>query len=75
MTLCKLCESNIFGVRAVFGVGACYVLPQGVLAIVLLMGSVFGETRATLDVGGGQPLCSVLVTALLGAGSAPQSLE
>lgn len=66
----------IFGVRAVFGVGACYVFPQGVLAIVLLMGSMFGvgETRAYTGCWVEQPLCSVVVTALMGAGSAPQSL-
>lgn len=65
----------IFGVRAVFGMGACYVFPQGVLAVVLLMGSTFGvgETRAYTGCWVEQPLCSVVVTALMGAGSAPQS--
>ena len=73
VTLCRLC---IFGVRAVFGVGACYVFPQGVLAIVLLMGSMFGvgETRAYTGCWVEQPLWSMGVTALMGSGSAPSSL-
>ena len=73
VTLRRLCESNIFGVRAVLDVGACYVFPRGVLAIVLLMGSMFGvgETTAYTGCWVGQPLCSVVVTALLGVGSAP----
>ena len=77
VTLRRLCESNIFGVRAVLDVGACYVFPRGVLAIVLLMGSMcgVGETRAYAGYWVGQPLCSVVVTALLGVGSVPRSLE
>ena len=60
-----------------FDVDTSHVFPQGVLAIVLLMGSVFGvgETRAYTGCWVGQPLCSVVFTALLGAGSAPQLLE
>lgn len=55
----RLCESNIFWCQgAVLDVGACYVFPRGVLAIVLLMGSMFGvgETEPALDIWVEQPL-------------------
>lgn len=51
--------------------GACYVLPQGVLAIVLLMGSVFGETRAALDVGWGSLFALCLSQPCWGQGLLP----
>lgn len=40
-SLCKLCESSIFGARAVFGMDASLVFLQGVLAVVPLIGGVF----------------------------------
>ena len=43
LSLCKLCQSNIFGVRAVFGMEACHVLPQCVLAIFPLIRGVIGD--------------------------------
>ena len=41
-------KSKHFGVRAVLGMDACHVFPQNVLAVVLLIGGVFGVvvTRA-----------------------------
>ena len=75
--LCSLCESNIFGAKAVFGMDACHVFPQGVLALLPLIGGVIGVvvTRACTGCWAGPPLCSVVVTALSGAGSAPQLLK
>ena len=49
-----LCESNIFGARGpFFGMGACHLFPQVVLALVLIKG-VFGGvvTRAFSGCGG-----------------------
>ena len=40
-SLCRLCESNIFGARAIFGMDASLVFLQGVLAVVPLIGGVF----------------------------------
>ena len=37
-SLYRLCESDIFGVRASFGVDACRVFPQSALAIIFLIG-------------------------------------
>ena len=76
-SLCSLHESSIFGARAVFGLDACYIFPQGVLAIIPLIGGVIGVvvTRACTGCWVGPPLCSVVVTALSGAGSSPQLLE
>ena len=70
VTRYRLCESNIFGVRAVFGTDVCHIFPQGVLAVVPLIGGVFGVvvTRACTGCWVGPPLCSVVVTAMLGAG-------
>ena len=36
-SLYRLCESDIFGVRASFGVDACRVFPQSALAIIFLV--------------------------------------
>ena len=66
-SVCSLPESNTFGVRAVFSRDAGHVFSQCVLAIVPLMGAVTGvETRAYTKC----PAPSVVVTVLLGAGSA-----
>ena len=35
-SLCRLCESNIFGARAFFGMDARHTFPQSVLAIIPL---------------------------------------
>ena len=40
VSLCSLCESNIFGARAVFSMDACHVFLQCVLAIFPLVGGV-----------------------------------
>lgn len=67
VSLCSMCDSDIFGARAVFSLSACHVFSQCVLAIVPLMGAVTGvETRAYTKC----PAPSVVVTVLLGAGSA-----
>lgn len=67
-TLYRLYESKIFGERAVFGMDACHVSPQGVLAPVLLTGGVFIVVvkRAHTGCWVGPPLCSVGFTALSG---------
>ena len=41
-TLCRLYDSKIFGERAVFGMDAYHIFPQGRLALVPLIGCVFG---------------------------------
>ena len=55
----------------------CHTFPQVVLVFVPLIGGVFGVvvTRACTGCWVGPPFCSVVVTALLGAGSAPHLLE
>ena len=76
-SVCSLPESSIFGVRAVFSMDSCRVFPPCVLAIVPLMGAVTGVvvTRAYTKCPAGPPLPSVVVTVLLGAGSALWLLE
>ena len=53
--LCSLHESNIFGARAVFGMDACHIFPQGVLTIIPLIGGVLvlWLPEPALDVGQG----------------------
>ena len=48
-----MCESNIFGVRAVFGIDVYHIFPQSVLAVILLIGAVIGVVvpEPVLDVG------------------------
>ena len=77
VSLCSLHESNIFGVRTVFGMDACHIFPQGVLAVIALIGGGIGVVVTTVCTRcwAGPPLCSVVVTALSGAASAPQLLE
>ena len=41
-SLCRLCESSIFGVRAGFGVDASHVFPQSVLPLSPLIRSMIG---------------------------------
>ena len=76
-SLCRLCESEIFGVRTVFGMDASHVFPYHVLAIVPLIGGVFIVVVIRTCTGYlvEPPLCSVVVTAPLGTGSAPQFLK
>ena len=69
--LYRLCESNIFGVRTVFGIDASHIFPQSVL-IPLIVGVVVSRVCTGCEVG--LPLCSLVVTALFGVGSAPQLL-
>lgn len=54
-SLCSLFASDIFGVRAVFGMDACCIFPQSMLAIVPSIGGVFGVvvTRVPSDAGWG----------------------
>ena len=40
VSLRRLCESNIFGARAVFGIDASHVFPQSVLSVIPLIGGV-----------------------------------
>ena len=42
MSLCRVCESNIFGARAGFCMDASHDFPQSVLAVIPLIGSVIG---------------------------------
>ena len=76
-SLCRLCESNIFGMRAVFGMDACHIFPQSTLAIVSLIAGMFGVvmTKAYTGCWAGPPLCSVVVTALLKVKCVPWLLE
>ena len=75
-SLCSLCESNIFGARAIFSMDSCLVFPQCVLAIIPLIGNVIVVvTRACTGCLVWPPLCSVVVTALFDAGSPPQLLK
>ena len=47
----RLCKSNIFGARAVFGMDASHVFPQSVLSVIPLTGSVMiWYPKAALDV-------------------------
>ena len=72
LSLCRPCESDIFGVRAAFGVGARHIFPQHLLAIIPLTCNVIGVivSRTWALWWAGPPLFSEAVTALLGAGSA-----
>ena len=51
LSLCSLCEYNIFGVKIDFCMDTCIVFPQSTIVIVLLTGGVFGivVTRAYTD--------------------------
>ena len=68
VSLCRLLESNIHGARAVFSMYACHVSHQVLLALVGVFGLVV--TRDCTGCLAGPPLCSVVITGLLGAGSA-----
>lgn len=71
-SLCRLSGSSVFGVGAGFGMDANHIFPRGVLAIILLIRGVAGVTsRACAGCKAGLPLCSIAVTTLSGAGSAP----
>lgn len=39
-SFCSLCESTVFGLRAVFGMDDCCVFPQCALAVIPLIGVV-----------------------------------
>ena len=66
-----------FGGRTGFDVSTSHTLPQGVLVAVTLVGGGArdGGARARAMCESGLPLCSVVITALLRAGSGPQVLE
>lgn len=75
-SLCSLLASIIFGVRAVFGVTACYIFPQCVLALVFLIEGVFDVvTRAYFGCLVGPLLFSLVVIDLLGTRYAPQLFD
>ena len=63
--------------RAVFGVDSCCLFPQCMPATVPLIGGVTGVVAARACPGywSGLPPCSVVVAALLGAGSVLSLLE
>ena len=72
VSLCSLCEPDTFVIRAVFSMVVCHIFPQCVLVIIPMMGVPIGVV-VTKDCSGGwvgPPLCSVVVTALSGAGLA-----
>lgn len=73
ISLCSLHGFNIFGVGARASINAYHFFLQYILAIVPLIGGVTGivVTTTCTRYSVGPPLCSVVVTALLGSGSAP----
>lgn len=77
VSLCRLCKSNIFDARTIFGMDASHVFPQHGLAIIPLLVVVIHVVVSTACTGCwvGLPLCSTAVIALPGTGSAPQLLE
>lgn len=72
-SLFRLCVSSVFGVRAVFDMDTSHVFPQGVLAVIPLLGNMVGAGVSIACVGceAGLPLCFVPVAVLSGAGSSP----
>ena len=56
---------------------ASHIFPQSELAVILLIAGMIGFVVSRVHTVGwaGLPLCSVVVTALLGVESAPQFLE
>ena len=72
VSLCSLCESNIFGVRAFLSLDAYHIFPQCVLAIITLIGGVIGVvTQAALDVERGVFFALWLSQPCLGQGLLP----
>ena len=76
-SLCRLCKSNIFAVRAVFITDGCHIFPQSVLAVIPLIEGMTGVVVSSSCPAcwAGPPLCSVDVTTLLRVGSAPQLFQ
>ena len=68
---------SVFGARAGFAIDTSHTFPQGVLAIIPLIGAVIGVvmSRACSGCWVGLPLCSVAIPALSGVGPDPQLLE
>ena len=68
---------NAPGVRDGFDVDTSHVFPHHVLATTTLVGGVAfdGGARVCAGCEAGFPLCSVAITTLSGAGSAPKLLE
>ena len=76
MCVC-VCVCTLLGERAVFSMNVCHLFPQRMLAITPLVGGVgwCGDQSLPWILSlGGPPLCSVVVTALSGEGSAPELL-
>ena len=62
----------LFGVRAVFSIDACHLFPRCMLIIIPLIGMTdVVVTRPWPEYLMGPPLCSVIVNAVSGVGSAP----
>lgn len=76
VSLCSLCESSIFDAKSVFTMDAYHILPRCLLALIPWVGGVIGAVVIQAFPGYWlrPSLCSVVVTALSGAGSAPQLL-
>ena len=72
-SLCRPCVSSVFGMRADFGMDASHVFPQGVLAVITLIGDVVGVvvSRACTGYFVGPPLCSIADATLSGWGVLP----
>ena len=68
---------NAFGGRAGFDVDGSHAFPQGVLTAITLVGCVAddGGARTCAGCEVGLLLCSVVITAMSGAGSAPKLLK
>ena len=74
-SLCRLCVSSVFGVRSGFDMDTSHIFsPQGMLAVITLIGDLVGVGRPKACAGCevGLPLCSLAVTALSGVGYGPQ---
>ena len=76
-SLCRLCVSNVFDVKALFDMDTSHVFPQGLLDVITLIGLVVGVegSKACARCEVGLLLCSVAITTLSGVWSAPQLLE
>ena len=76
VSMCSLCESSIFGAKSDFTMDAYHIFLWCLLALIPWVGDIIGVVVIQAFPGYwlGPSLCSVVVTALSGAGSAPQLL-
>ena len=77
VSLCRLHLPSAFDGRTGFDMDTSHVLPQGVLNTITCVGGVAcdGGTRVCSGFEAELPLCSVVLTTLSRAGSAPKLLE